>query len=163
METIGERLKAIRKHLQLTQTDFGKRIALSQGHLTAMEHNRREVTDRTMKLLFQEFSVNETWLRTGEGEMFVPTSSEPLDVLAKEFSLTDDERLLIEVFLSFPTNRRRQILDFVHHLSAELAEKKAQTLKNSVEAKVEAYRQELLSEQEEQLALPNTVANVKMA
>ena len=36
-----------------------------------METGTRNITDRTIQLICNEFNVNEHWLRTGEGDMFV--------------------------------------------------------------------------------------------
>ena len=65
--TINERVKMVRKELGLNQTDFGKRIAIAQGYLTNVENGRRDVTEKTIRLICLEFNVSENWLRTGEG------------------------------------------------------------------------------------------------
>ena len=64
-----ERLKAIRKEVNLTQTAFGARIGLSQNFVWMLETGQREPSDRTIKAICREFGINETWLRTGEGSM----------------------------------------------------------------------------------------------
>jgi len=72
--TINERVKALRKHLGLTQVEFGSRVAIAQSYLTNIERGEREVTDKIFKLICLEFSVNEEWLRNGTGEMFITLS-----------------------------------------------------------------------------------------
>ena len=64
------RLKELRKALSLKQGEFAQRISTTQGHISDIENGRKELSDRTIKLICLEFGVNEDWLRTGEGEMY---------------------------------------------------------------------------------------------
>ena len=109
MTTIGERLKALRKELKRTQIDFGGRIAVSQGHLTAMENGKRDVTDKTVKVICMEFNVNEEWLRTGEGEMFAETDDTILAELAAEYHLEGERFDLIRNFLMLTDEQQEAI------------------------------------------------------
>lgn len=68
---IAQRIKALRRELHMTQTEFGKVIGLSQGHLTSIESGKRNVTERTVATICRVFRVNEAWLREGRGAMFL--------------------------------------------------------------------------------------------
>ena len=68
------RIKQIRKHYNLNQEDFGKRIGAKQSTVTAYECGNRVPMDVTITSICREFGVNEVWLRTGKGEMFLPKS-----------------------------------------------------------------------------------------
>ena len=68
------RIKHIRKHFNLNQEDFGKRIGAKQSTVTAYECGNRVPMDVTITSICREFGVNEEWLRTGKGEMFLPKS-----------------------------------------------------------------------------------------
>ena len=68
---IYERIKYLRKDvLNMNQEDFSDRLKISRGNLSNIEINRVNTTDRVISDICREFDVNETWLRTGEGEMF---------------------------------------------------------------------------------------------
>lgn len=69
-----DRIKKVRKALGLTQQDFAKRIGSVQNTITGYETGRREPSNQVVALICREFNVSETWLRTGEGEMFVQRS-----------------------------------------------------------------------------------------
>lgn len=71
---MNERIKLLRKRLGMTQSDFGKRLLLSQGAITGYETGSREPSDAIIRSICREFRVSEAWLRTGEGEMFRPVS-----------------------------------------------------------------------------------------
>ena len=68
--TIGERVKELRKQINLTQQAFADRLNLKRNTVGSYEVNVVEPSDRTISDICREFTVNETWLRTGEGEMF---------------------------------------------------------------------------------------------
>lgn len=71
METIGDRVKILRNIKNLNQTDFGKKISLSQTTIGQYETNVRKVTDRSIKDMCSVYGASEYWLRTGHGEMFM--------------------------------------------------------------------------------------------
>ena len=64
-----ERIKAIRKESGLTMTEFGKRLGVSMNYVYMMESGRREPSTATARELCRQFSIDEHWLATGEGEM----------------------------------------------------------------------------------------------
>ena len=68
---MNERIKKIRKACGLTQQEFAERLNIGRGTLANYEVGRNEPIDAVVSLICREFDVNETWLRTGEGEMFI--------------------------------------------------------------------------------------------
>lgn len=72
---MNTRIKEIRTTLGMTQTEFGERIGFSRPMVANLEGaGRAEIKDHAIHLLCKEYNVNEEWLRTGEGEMFLPVS-----------------------------------------------------------------------------------------
>lgn len=65
------RLLQLRKVLKLTQEDFGGKIGLTNAMISQMEQNTREINERTILLICSKFNVNEQWLKTGKGKMFI--------------------------------------------------------------------------------------------
>lgn len=74
--SVGERIKDLREELGITQEEFSQRLGATRNTITNYEANRRTPMDATIKSICREFNVNETWLRTGEGEMFVPIAQD---------------------------------------------------------------------------------------
>lgn len=88
--TIGERVKELRKQVNLTQQAFADRLNLKRNTVGSYEVNVVEPSDRTISDICREFNVNETWLRTGEGETFNQiTRSEKITSFLTE--ITEDE------------------------------------------------------------------------
>lgn len=67
---MNERIKEIRKSLNLSQDEFGRRLGVTRGAITNIELNKTEPKELFLELICKVFDVNEHWLRTGKGEMF---------------------------------------------------------------------------------------------
>lgn len=72
--TQGERVKEVRKSLNLTLEKFGERIGLKKNSLSQIETGRNNLTDQTFASICREFNISEDWLRDGTGDMFVDLS-----------------------------------------------------------------------------------------
>lgn len=68
-----ERLKKIRKELGYSQIEFSKLLNIKNATYNAYEVGRNKPTDAVIGLICKTFNVNEQWLRTGEGDMFIKT------------------------------------------------------------------------------------------
>lgn len=62
-----DRVKKVRKYLDLTQEEFAKKLGLARNSIANYEIGRREPTNAIITSICREFGVNEVWLRTGEG------------------------------------------------------------------------------------------------
>lgn len=90
--TIGERVKELRKQINLTQQAFADRLNLKRNTVGSYEVNVVEPSDRTISDICREFNVNETWLRTGEGEMFNQiTQSEKLAAFLADITANEED------------------------------------------------------------------------
>lgn len=65
-----DRIRTIRKNLNLTQAEFGSQLGASRAMIAAYELGK-VVPDAPIRLLIcQQFNVNPTWLETGEGKPY---------------------------------------------------------------------------------------------
>lgn len=71
-----DRLKQIRKAEKLSQEEFGARIGVTNSAISYWEKGVRNIPDTAIISICREFNVNETWFRTGEGEMHSELSRE---------------------------------------------------------------------------------------
>ena len=74
--TENERVKEVRKTLNLTLEKFGERIGVTRGSMSNIENGNRNLTEQMTKSICREFGVDYMWLTTGEGEMFVETDDD---------------------------------------------------------------------------------------
>ena len=70
MTTQGERLKKIRKSLDLSQEEFGKKIGLSRGAIASVEADGNKFSQDTLCKLIQTFDININYLLIGIGSPF---------------------------------------------------------------------------------------------
>ncbi len=69
MNTIGERIKLVRKSKKLTQKDFASHVLVSASYISRVESNKETPTDMLAKLIALEFNVNYDWILNGSGSM----------------------------------------------------------------------------------------------
>lgn len=70
---MDKRLKKLRKTLNLTQQEFSNRIGIKRNNIACYETGKNTPSDAAISLICREFNVNENWLRTGDGDMFLET------------------------------------------------------------------------------------------
>ena len=68
--SIGARISELITSLKIKKVQFAGRLKIDQSYVTQLTNERRKPSDRLIADICREFNVNETWLRTGEGEMF---------------------------------------------------------------------------------------------
>lgn len=76
MVTQGERIREVRKSLDLTLEKFGERLGVKKNAISALENGRNSLTDQMTKAICREFHVDYIWLTSGEGEMFVESDDD---------------------------------------------------------------------------------------
>ena len=76
---MNERIKELRKVLNLSQESFSSKLNISRSHFAMIENGSKNITDRVFSDICRVFNVNEEWLINGTGEMFAPTFNDKLD------------------------------------------------------------------------------------
>ena len=67
--TQGERVKMVRESKHLTLDQFGEKLGVTKTAISRIENGTRGLTEQMLKAICREFSINEKWLRTGDGDM----------------------------------------------------------------------------------------------
>lgn len=124
----GQRVKAVRKELGMTLDAFGKRVGVTKTAISNIENGARCLTDQMLLSICREFGVNETWLRTGAGEPFMPPSrSEEMGRLVKSLMADKPESFrsrLITALLRFDADGPEwQVLENIYNSVAADIEK----------------------------------------
>ncbi len=88
--SIYDRVKAVRKSLDLSQTAFGERLGVGIGVIKNIEYANVDPKEPFLSLICEVFNVNPDWLMHGTGEMFLERDSgdEIAEFLA---SIIDDD------------------------------------------------------------------------
>lgn len=117
MNNLKERIRKLRKTLDLTQKGFADRLGITRGTITNYEIGRNEPVASVISLICKEFNVNPKWLRTGEGEMFMPEPKSELEALTKRYDLSAADEFFVERFVKLKPDERKVITDFFTNLS----------------------------------------------
>lgn len=128
MEPINERIIKIIDELGITKTEFAKRLNVSQPFVSQICTGNSNPSDRTISDICRVFRVNETWLKTGEGEMFARSNrnNEISDFLGDILSGDPDFRSrLISVLARLNTDQWKLIEEMADMLVEETQKEKA--------------------------------------
>ena len=79
--TENERVRELRKALDLTLEKFGKQLGVTKVAISNIENGNRKLTEQMKKLICREFNVDYIWLTTGEGEMFVDSDDDVMEII----------------------------------------------------------------------------------
>ena len=169
-ETIGERILLVIEANNLKRVEFARILNINQSYVTQLIKGRNQPSDRLVEDICQKYNINETWLKTGEGEMRRATS--PL--FLRDSSLDATDREIIESYIRMTPTQRQFIKDWIQDIAATMdASDAASTAPPSepaerpqrppmtdaeIAADVAAYRAALVAEQKEPSASSSTAA-----
>lgn len=112
--TINERIKEVRKEVHLTQQAFAEKINLKRNTVASYEIGVLEPSDRTISDICREFQINETWLRSGEGDM---KTQEMLDDSERMVNLmrgaNENKKKLIRIIADMPDELLDEMLTYL--------------------------------------------------
>lgn len=174
--TLGERIKKVRKDKDFTQQQFAERLGMKRNSIAQVEGGRA-TSDQTIFAICREFNVNERWLRTGEGGVYVESEIFSLDQYAKERGATELDLAVAKVYFDLPPAIRTEMLEKLKRLmfsvnsTQRLAEPTIEpaastSYESEARAEAEAYYQEILQEKKaaaESSASTAQNANSKLA
>ena len=156
---MNERIKELRKRLNLTQQQFADRIGIKRNTIANYEIGRNDPVDSVVVLICKEFNVNREWLVSGVGEMFAPDAGNELEALAKKYGYSAAVAVLVEKLVSLPPERQAVVTDFLIEFASGIQSMKdagsdpkgkafpqGEAPEMSIDEKVEAYRRALEEE-----------------
>ena len=110
---MNERIKEVRKALHLTQAAFAGRVGVKQQTIAMLEAGNSNPSEQLINGICREFRVNEEWLRTGAGDMFVPTPASIVDELAEEYHLCPEAQAMVEKFITLDPAAQLAVFDYM--------------------------------------------------
>ncbi len=72
---MNNRMRILRKKLNLSQSEFGAKLGVSNTAISKLETGENQITDQMAKLICKTYDVNMIWLQSGQGEMFYSADS----------------------------------------------------------------------------------------
>ena len=118
---MNERLRQLRKALDLTQQKFADRIGVKQNTVAQYEMGRNIPIDSVINLICREFNVNEEWLRTGTCDMFLPVDRNADIAKLTKMLLDEESDSFKNRFISMLANLTTGEWEFLEKKARELS------------------------------------------
>lgn len=115
---MNERIKELRKELKLTQQEFADALNIKRGAVANYEIGRNEPIDAVVSLICKTFNVNEEWLRSGAGDMFLELPEE------------DEEAAYVSELLEDSDNDLYKLIKEIMHTYHDLTPKSKEVIRD---------------------------------
>ena len=125
VKIMNERIKKIRKELDLTQQEFANRLGTARNNIAGYETGKRSPSNAVISLMCKEFNVNETWLRTGEGDMFIELNRQAQIASLTKQLLDDEEDSFKNRLVSVLANLTESQWETLAEISEKLCKEKS--------------------------------------
>ncbi len=112
----GKKIKELRSALKLTQTDFAKKLGLSQNTIANYECDRRTPSEQVIISICREFNVSHFWLVDGKGDMFLPEPAGVIDELKVQYNLSDIETKIVKNYLNLNKSQRENFIETIKQI-----------------------------------------------
>ena len=118
LKNLGERIKYLRKQLGLTQEEFGEKLGIKGNTVTGYERGSRTPSESLINYICLVFNVNQTWLRTGEGVLFLDGSNvaNPLSDLWTLYNCNNIEMDFLKGYFSLKKSDRTAFCKLLHEM-----------------------------------------------
>lgn len=120
-ESINDRFRLLRKACKKSQEDLGKVIGITKSGVSDIESGRRNVTEQHIIMLrnWSEFNINEDWLRTGKGDMFIELLPEDEYAAAAAELSRDGDNIAMQAVIEYwklDEDSKKLFRDFLVHI-----------------------------------------------
>lgn len=120
METF-ERIKYLRKTLNLSQEAFGERLGVKKAAISKIEKGENGLKEQLAKLICKEFNVDYLWLQGDDKvDMFRKAPKDIIDKLGEQYNLDEQSKIIVETYLNTPEEEKRGIENFLISLAENL-------------------------------------------
>ena len=105
---------------------FGKKLGVGRTAISDIENGRNNLSNQMIASIcnatWDGKKVNEDWLRTGQGEMFLLEPQDKLEALAAAYGLDSKELLMIREFVTMDPGKRASVIEYAERIAAGLLE-----------------------------------------
>ena len=114
--TINERVRFVRKDLNMTQVQFANALGIKQNTISYIEKNGNPVNERNCKLICKTFNIDYFWLTKGIGEPYIGVPDLILEEAIAEYNLDETDKKLIEEYIKLEPEIRDAIKAYLSNV-----------------------------------------------
>jgi len=123
---MSDRISELIYALGLKKIQFATQLNIDPAYVTQLTKGKRAPSDRLIADICRVFHVREEWLRTGEGEMFLP-QLDTVDKICNDLGLGEMERETLKLYLKLDPIMREQFATNVFRVVNETFSKSAKS------------------------------------
>ena len=116
IDTEAQRVREIRKTLNLSQEVFGSKLGVGKTAISKIEKNERSLTEQMAKAICREYNVNYIWLTEGIGDMFMGVPETIIDELVIQYDLNDIETEILRNYLTLTKEQRQIVQEYLRKI-----------------------------------------------
>jgi transcriptional regulator with XRE-family HTH domain len=118
---INNRVKDVRKSLGVSMETFGARIGVTRSAISRIESGVVGVTNQNITAICREYNVNESWLRSGIGNMFLELNRAEMAANIVGNAIASGDDFVISTFVALGQLTPQQwavVKDFVYKIKS---------------------------------------------
>lgn len=121
MDTINDRFRIARENLSLSQEVFASKANRTRSEIKNIEYGKTVPKEEVIQSVCKAHGISEVWLRTGEGEMFLPKSrkEELMEIFGSALNGVTDKDRFIRAVSQIPDEAFPAFVQFLKTLSEE--------------------------------------------
>ena len=119
---LHERIKAVRKHNNLTQAQFGARIGIKGNTVTGYENNIRTPSDAILLSICRVFGIDQNWMFTGEGQPYlIKDTDQELEDILSQIQVKRDEFVvrMLKAYWYLPEEHNQIVRNLIEEIAGK--------------------------------------------
>ena len=145
--TVNDRVREIRKQLNMTTEKFGTAVGVGRAAISNIETAKRSLTPQMATAICREFGVSMEWLQEGTGPMFAEQPSADLGDLVTRYHLDQYDQAFVLEYMELAPEARAIVKQYMMDVLNRAGEIQHDE-EDDIDSKVEEYRQSLLADKE---------------
>lgn len=133
----GERVRKIRKTLNLTLEKFGENLGVAKTTISRIETGVNSLTEQMAKSICREYNVNYDYLINGNGDPFSDAPQTILDELCEQYKCDALDRSIIQEYLELDDDDRKVLKEYVRKIAMRIASEDKNTIAPQTPAEME--------------------------
>lgn len=118
--TVNDRIKKVRKELDMTQENFGKKLGVSRSVIMNIEYDAVDALTKPLLLtsICTTFGVSREWLETGSGDMFADTFESYINDVCERLKLNEFGKRALIAYLQLSETEQKALAKFAELIAA---------------------------------------------